>query len=441
MGQFLGPDFRTDIALAVSGGGDSMAMLGLAHNWARVWGVRLWVVTVDHGLRAASASEAEMVARECAALGHPHATLRWTWDGTGNVMDAARRARLELIDRWRLGLEHVLFAHTADDVAETFLMRLARGSGVDGLSAMQPARSVMPHGRSLKRALEAHECDQTETPPIPKRRVAGVPAYSRNFQVLRPCLDMSRAELRHYARTLQIPWVEDPTNEDPKYDRSRARKMLAELADLGIAPADLKATAERMGRASLALRKRAEQVAREICSETQHGLVAFDRTEFEATERDTQLRLLAGALMWVSNAPYKPRADSLEGLLDRLLGGGAGTLSGAKAETGRARLFIYREFTTVSRIADIYRVQEQLWDGRLRLIGVRKNKRPLEIRALGEAVSTCDTWRDSGLPRAALMASPAIFDGETLIAAPILGVNPAWHAFVDIPFRKFLLSH
>ena len=81
MGQLLGPDFPKDIALAVSGGGDSMAMLVLAHDWARVWGVGLWVVTVDHGLRAESGAEAIMVADECAALDHPHATLRWHWDG------------------------------------------------------------------------------------------------------------------------------------------------------------------------------------------------------------------------------------------------------------------------------------------------------------------------------------------------------------------------
>jgi tRNA(Ile)-lysidine synthetase-like protein len=145
MGALLGPEFPTDIALAVSGGGDSMAMLALSHEWARQMGVRLWVVTVDHGLRPESAGEAAMVAAECAALGHPHATLRWRWDGQGNLQDAARRARLALIDRWRQGIAHVLMAHTQDDVAETFLMRLARGSGVEGLSAMAERRYVTPH--------------------------------------------------------------------------------------------------------------------------------------------------------------------------------------------------------------------------------------------------------------------------------------------------------
>ena len=98
MGQCLGPDFPTDIGLAVSGGGDSMAMLHLAAGWARVYGVRLRVVTVDHGLRAESAAEAAMVAEEARSLGLPHSTLRWTgWDGQGNLQDAARAARRDLI--------------------------------------------------------------------------------------------------------------------------------------------------------------------------------------------------------------------------------------------------------------------------------------------------------------------------------------------------------
>ena len=95
MGDLLGPEFPDEIGLAVSGGGDSMALLTLAHNWTRHMGVGLRVVTVDHGLRPESGAEAALVAAECAALGHRHDVLRWQgWDGSGNLQEAARTARL-----------------------------------------------------------------------------------------------------------------------------------------------------------------------------------------------------------------------------------------------------------------------------------------------------------------------------------------------------------
>ncbi|MBT8411376.1 MAG: tRNA lysidine(34) synthetase TilS, partial [Octadecabacter sp.] len=244
MGQLLGPEFPKHIALAVSGGGDSMTMLALAHGWARVMGVGLWVVTVDHGLRPQSAAEAAMVATECAALGHPHATLRWHWDGKGNVQDAARQARLALIDRWREGVEHVLFAHTQDDVAETLLMRLARGSGVEGLSAMAARRHVTPHKGGYAPVLEA---DVTQTAPPPP--ALGASEVGRGFHVIRPMLGMSRAELRHYADTLHVPYVDDPSNADPRFDRVKARQILTALAPLGLNAKGLAETAGRMRRA------------------------------------------------------------------------------------------------------------------------------------------------------------------------------------------------
>lgn len=400
MGALLGPDFPGEIALAVSGGGDSMAMLALAHTWARTWGVGLRVVTIDHGLRAESASEAEMVARECAALGHSHTALRWHWDGKGNVMDAARRARLELIGHWRGDLRHVLMAHTADDVAETFLLRLARGSGVDGLAAMQ-ARRTVPQG----------------------------------FEVIRPCLDMRRAELRHYARVLHVPWVEDPTNDNPKYERARARQMLPPLTDLGLSPSDLTDTAKRLLRAREALQARAISVADDLVVEHASGTLLIDRDGFAGIERETQLRLLAAAMMWISGAAYRPRVASLEDALDRALSGGVSTLSGAKLDPVDGTIFVYRELGATQGpllLGD----EPAIWDARWRVSGAN-----CEISALGEGIRSLPNWREAGVPRAALMAMPAIFEAERCVAAPILYVNPTCHLFIDSSFRDFLLSH
>ena len=273
------------------------------------------------------------------ALGHPHATLRWHWDGQGNLQDAARRARLALIDRWRGGLAHVLFAHTQDDVAETFLMRLARGSGVEGLSAMAERRLVRAQGGDVATLSDAEVTQTAPPPPAPQGAAPG-------FQVIRPLLGEGRAGLRHFAQTLNLPFVDDPSNADPRFDRARAR---AALAQLGIDAADIAATARRLARARDALAARARSVAEEVARADDLGVLRFDRDGFADVERDTQLRLLAAGLQWVAGAEYRPRAAPLEALLDRALAGGGGTLHGAQVEVTRAHIEIFREYAPRSR--------------------------------------------------------------------------------------------
>lgn len=404
MGALLGPDFPTDIALAVSGGGDSMAMLALTHGWARVMGIRLHVATIDHGLRKASASEAAMVAAECAALGHPHTTLRWQWDGSGNLQDAARAARLRLIDDWRGDIAHVLFAHTRDDQAETLLMRLVRGSGVEGLSGMAPLRRA-PGG---------------------------------DFWQVRPLLDETRADLRHYATTLRLPFVDDPSNEDPRFDRVRARRALSALADLGLTTEGLADTARRMDRARTALAARAASVAETILRQDDSaiGQLVLDRDGFAAVERDTQLRLLAAALQWVAGAPYRPRAAALEGLIDRILGGAGGTLIGAQVAVARDAIRIFREYSAVRDIM-APTGPDPLWDGRWRIDG--RAVQGLKTRALGpEGWAQIAKKPAQRLPYDVALSLPAVFSGDTLIACAPLGHGPAHEARLIRPATSFV---
>lgn len=430
MGALLGPDFPSDIGLAVSGGGDSMAMLALSHGWARIMGVRLWVVTVDHGLRPESADEAAMVAAECAALGHPHATLRWHWDGQGNVQEAARLGRLQMIDRWRRGVEHVLMAHTQDDVAETFLMRLARGSGVEGLSAIAERRHVQPFAHAGKRGLAPDEVTQTAVPPTPTRRVAGVPAYSAAFEVLRPLLDESRAALRHHIKVLQVPYVDDPSNDDPRFDRVKARRVLAGLGALGLDATTLARTATRMRRARTALAARASSVAQQLvqvgrANDVPTGELLIARDGFAGVEADTQMRLLAAALQWVSGTAYRPRASALEDLLQRVLAGGGGTLQGCETRAERSHIRVFREFGALEAAAQTV-AGSDFFDGRWVLSGERIAG--ATIRALGP-----DGWAqipekpEDAPPFHAARSLPAVFDGPRLIACRALDFGPDHH--------------
>lgn len=442
MGGLLGPDFPDDIGLAVSGGGDSMAMLSLAHNWTRVWGVRLWVVTIDHGLRPESADEAAMVAQECAALGWPHATLKWHWDGTGNLQDSARQARLDLIRRWRGSLRHVLMAHTQDDVAETFLMRLKRGSGVDGLAAMQDRRRI--HAVEPYTALTAEE-SSGDLPPAREKQ-----PDQDAFEVLRPCLVMGRSELRHYLTVLKGRWADDPSNDDLKYDRVRMRNLLQDLEDVGLGAALLSETASRLKRAQEALQHRALQVWSEIGEEgrteySQTGDILMARSGFDGIERETQLRLLAAALQYVSSAPYRPRAEPLEALLDRLLGGGGGTLHGCECRAEKEQLRIFREEKPLKNLTP-NDPQSRFWDQRWRISGSMPEG--TQIRNLGD-----DGWqqvenkRDTAIPYHAARSLPAVWKGDVLKGCDALGIGSGgyfalWpYGRAGHSFARFLLSH
>jgi tRNA(Ile)-lysidine synthase len=436
MGQLLGPDFPTDLGLAISGGGDSMAMLYLTHNWTREYGVRLWGVTVDHGLRAESAAEAAMVAEECATLGWPHATLRWHWDGSGNVQDAARRARLALIDRWRGNVRHVLFAHTRDDQAETVLMRLARGSGVDGLAGMRAAREIAPHARNV---LELTSQDMSGDAP-PRNEVQ--PGY----QVLRPCLDLGRAELRHYLTVLKGRWVDDPSNENTDFERVRIRKFLALLQQEGFATGVLSDTARRMARARDGLTARLVEAVRLLCLDAPLGQVIVDRDGFAALDDETRLRLLTAALRYVSGSEYRPRAASSEALLQQILSGGGGTLHGAEVLVEKTNLRILREVAAVS--GDVAPL-EGLWDNQWHLEGsVEPLPETAVVRALGED-GWCQIEDRAGLtvPFRGALSAPSVWLGSTLLACPVLGIGPEMcvsrHVLgrPDTGFEAFCLSH
>ncbi|MGC9370501.1 MAG: tRNA lysidine(34) synthetase TilS [Paracoccaceae bacterium] len=388
------------LGVAVSGGGDSMALL---HLLAARGPVR--AVTVDHGLRPEAAGEAEFVGEVCAGLGVPHDVLRWHWDGQGNLQDRARRARRRLIASWAapLGITHVALAHTADDQAETFLMRLAREAGVDGLSGMAAETAA------------------------------------QGVTWLRPLLGHGRAELRDYLRARGLSWIEDPSNEDPRYERVKARRALAALAPLGIGAGTLARVSAQLAEARAALEA---QVASLVANHArvEAGDVLIETAALAAAPAEIQRRVLAQALRWVASAEYGPRRAALARLLDDIAAARAATVHGCLVQPGAAQVRIGREFNAV---AESRAPAPGTWDGRWRLDG--PGKEGLEIRALGpEGLAQCPDPRAVGLPRATLVASPSVWDGEVLVAAPLAGMGGNWRATLfaapDTAFAR-IISH
>ena len=221
------------IALAVSGGPDSMAMLGLA---ARAYPARVIAATVDHGLRPESAAEAAMVATCCGKLGVTHVTLNIEAPpgATGNLHAWARQERYQLLMRWAVdaGAPVLCTAHHAEDQAETFLMRAARASGLSGLAAVRARNET---------SVALREQSGMEIRP---EGGAVFNIVRSPIALLRPLLRWRRGELRAIAQSMRLPWVDDPSNQDPRFDRTRFRAWLAEAPWLD--PVQIGRTAENL---------------------------------------------------------------------------------------------------------------------------------------------------------------------------------------------------
>ncbi|MEZ5911474.1 MAG: tRNA lysidine(34) synthetase TilS [Paracoccaceae bacterium] len=409
--QSVGQPAPPALGVAVSGGSDSLALLHLLADWAGQGGPVLRAVTVDHGLRPEAGDEARMVAATCAALGVGHDILMWSgWDGRGNLPDRARRARYGLIAGWArgLGLGVVALGHTADDQAETFLMRLARGSGLDGLSGMAT-----------------------------RRRAEGI-------DWLRPLLGVRRYELRDMLRGRDAVWADDPSNEDEAYERVRVRHTLMALEPLGIDSGGIGDTVARLRDARDALASAAAAHARSI-ARTEAGLVVFSAPALLALLPEFRRRLVSHALAWVASADYRPRHDALIAAMERLGQGRSTTLHGCALIQRGEEIWVARE---PGALRDTSAPADAVWDRRWRMKAPQSPDvaaNALQIRRLGEeGLADCPDWRATAIPRSALLASPAIWDGDRLVAAPHAGLARGWTPVLiggDEGYIRSILAH
>lgn len=389
------------VGVAVSGGGDSIALLALMADWARRHGRDLRAVTVDHGLRPESAAEAAGAAATAGALGVPHDVLLWTERPEGNLQAAARSARRALISDWAAAcnITHVALAHTADDQAETLLMRLARGSGLYGLTGMQPATR------------------------------AGTIIW------LRPLLGARRADLRQILRARRIDWIDDPSNADPRFDRARLRAAMPELDALGLTVDRLAETASALSRAARVVRGAVAALASDAAEASELGYLTLNRAPLSEAEPEVRLRLLAEGLRWVSGAEYTPRMSALEALDSWAHADGDAdrrTLHGCTIDRRPQTLVLAREISRVGPPVAAGEVWDRRWN-------TRAEKSGLTVSALGEeGLAELPDWRALGHPRAALAALPAFRRQGALIAAPFALPGKPCHSWLMTAPDRFI---
>jgi tRNA(Ile)-lysidine synthase len=290
LGHAVPPEAR--LAVAVSGGADSLALLLLA---ARAFPGRVVALTVDHRLRAEAAAEAKMVAEHCAAIAVPHATLRWEGPKPhGNIQAAAREARYRLMAEWcrNEGISLLLTAHHADDQAETLIMRLQRGSGIAGLAGIRAVRTVAP-----------------------------------GVTLVRPLLAVRRADLAAVVAAAGWLPVQDPANVDVRFDRTAARALLAQAPAIDVMR--LAASAAHLANAEAALDWSASRAWAGAAVAAGDGITL----DIAGLPDELVRRLLRRAVVTL-NPAAAPHGPQLMALQARLAAGGAATLAGIKAHGG-----------------------------------------------------------------------------------------------------------
>jgi tRNA(Ile)-lysidine synthase len=391
------------LLLAVSGGSDSVALLRLAERWRTLMqqgagcAPDLVVATVDHRLRTESRAEAQWVERLCKDRALAHRTLVWeTPRADSNLQEAARDARYDLLRTLAATLDNaaIVTAHHLDDQAETVLMRLARGSGLDGLTGMQR------HQGSLIRPLLA----------IPKARLlATLAALGQDF-------------------------LEDPSNANLAFERVRLRAIRSQLEDAGLTPTQIARSAHRLNRARDALDRLTTRCWEIMVHSHEGAFASIDLAALSAEPVELQVRLLQRALAAWSGGDAAHLLSKAEALVSRLEAGPIEkqTLAGCTVWVDD-RLFLCREWGR-NGLAQIELApgETRRWDGRFDVSLGREAAEAMTVRALGNAglhQLKSILHGQIQLPAEAALTLPSFWLADLLVAVPYFGfVAPGWTA-------------
>lgn len=373
-----------------------MALLLLANAWAQSRDLALHAVTIDHGLRPEAAAEAAFVAAVCEGLGVDHTTL--AWEGvkppTG-LAEAARRARYELIEDFaiEIGCDLLITGHTADDQAETVMMRIRRqgvvpgarlnlGRGLAGMSK----NSVLPGGTMLAR----------------------------------PLLGISRAQLRNYLAGFPQSWVEDPTNNDPTYERVRVRRELD--ADRG-KRAQLVDFSACMGRWRGLLARDTANLLSHLVTVKPGPVFRFDLDISLAAPLPVLVHAIQVLLAVGGGGEQLASRAQVEALVAGFAVGDTArmTLAGVIVEREGTALRFYRELRNVDSCF-VEAGETVLWDGRLEVANGSRGR--IHLGPVTRAgLATIETARKASLagrPRAALHSSVLIRTADGQPFLPLL---------------------
>ena len=300
------------IALAVSGGPDSTAMMFIVSKSKKIKKKNVTVLIVDHDLRKDSRKEANLVMRNAKKIGFKYKILKWRGlKPSSGIQEAARKARYDMMISWceKNNVEKLFLAHHMDDQVETFLMRLSKGSGIDGLSSMS------------KTSLKA------------------------NVNIIRPFLEIPKTKLVEIANSSNMKWVSDPSNSNLSYQRSRIRKLIPALSREGIDSHHINLVIKRMDSAKDALNETVNSNVIKYVKSMEGIAFSLSYEALDKLSPEILLRILERIIMVASGSIYPARRLKLEAILSWLKSDNqisAKALSGTVLRERKGYIIFYR---------------------------------------------------------------------------------------------------
>ncbi len=400
MARFTPFERAPHLAVAASGGADSTALTALACEWAAARGGMVTALVVDHGLRPESVEEARQTRGRLEALGAAVDILTWIGPkpGTG-IQAAARAARYALLGEWcaSAGVLHLLVAHHADDQAETVALRTEQASGPVGLAGMSAV---------VERA---------------------------DYRLLRPLLGETRRGLRDYVASRGLAWIEDPSNNDPRFARARLRARSA------VAP--LPGAHEQAARLRCRLEARRLELLAQAATLHPLGFATFELGGVAANDPDAP-HALGALIAWAGGRAHMPATRRLEDVWRALYGAKAGkaaTLGGCRIQRRGRELVVVRETGRLPAPSALAPGQKVHWDGRFLVSLTGPAAGPVMVAPLGmngweSLQGSLESLRDRGAPRVACAALPALWLDRSPVSVPMLG----WTAGADWRFSAVL---
>ena len=329
----IGVNEARKVAVAVSGGADSMCLTFLLNEFCKANNIDLIAITVDHKLRKESTEEAKGISRYIKKLGVKHVVLTWEHlDIKSNIQEKAREARYKMLCDYctENKIKYLFVGHNYDDQAETVMLRILRGSGIDG--------------------------------------IAGIETYSKMYgiMIIRPLLNFRKSEILAFVKAEGLTWTEDKSNADAKFDRIKVRQLLQQFDSKLTERLNL--LAKNASRAKNFLNSYTDKIFKEHCLLGNLGHISIKYSDFFVLDEEIKLRIINKIIKYIHNDPflYPIRLNSLIALLEKLQCQGKCTLGKCKIIVYKGVIYFYKEPKFIESTKKLSQ-GDNIWDKRYKI--------------------------------------------------------------------------